>query len=136
MRIVCDTNVLVSAIVYGGRPREVLETLITGRTLGFLSPALAQEVREVLRRPKFGLAEPQVDRICTALRDLLHLVYPQEGASVIKEDPNDNAVLACAFEAGADCIVTGDHHLLDLGRYQDIEIVRPSEFLDRLGRSV
>ena len=133
MRIVCDTNVLVSAIVYGGRPREVLATLITGRTHGFLSPALAQEFREVLRRPKFGLTEAQVDRICTALRDLLELVYPQEEALVIKEDPNDNAVLACALEAGADCIVTGDHHLLDLGRYRSIEIVRPSEFLDRLG---
>ncbi len=135
MRIVCDTNVLVSAVVYGGRPREVLETLITGRTRGFLSPALAQEFREVLRRPKFGLAEAQVDQICTALRDLLQLVYPQEEALVIKEDPNDNAVLACALEAGADCIVTGDHHLLDLGRYRTIEIVGPSELLDRLGRS-
>ena len=135
MRIVCDTNVLVSAVVYGGLPREVLATLITGRTRGFISPALAREFREVLGRPKFALTEPQVDSICAALRDLLDPVYPKAEVRVIKEDPDDNAVLSCALEAGADCIVTGDHHLLALGRYQDIEVLRPSEFLERLGGS-
>jgi putative PIN family toxin of toxin-antitoxin system len=132
VRIVCDTNVLVSAIVFGGRPREVLETVIAGRTQGFLSAALEQEFREVLIRPKFGLSQRHVHHICQALRDLLQTVYPKEKISAIKEDPADNAVLACALAAGADCIISGDAHLLKLGRFRNIRILRPSEFLDNL----
>ncbi len=135
MRIVCDTNVLVSAILYGGRPREVLETLITGRAQGFISPALEKELRGVLSRPKFGLTPGQTDLVGRTLRDLVVLVHPRHEVLVIKDDPDDNAVLACAVEAAADCIVTGDEHLLALKHYQGIDIQSPAAFLDRLGEA-
>ena len=133
MRIVCDTNVLISGIVFGGLPRQVLEALITGRARGFLSPAMEKDLREVLSRPKFGLSEGHVHQICQSLLDLLHPVFPREDVSVIEEDPDDNLVLACAAEAGADCIVSGNGHLLQLRRYRGIEILTPAELLDRLG---
>ncbi len=134
MKIVCDTNVLISAVVYGGRPREVLETVIAGRALGFLSPALRDEFRTVLGRPKFGLTPQQVHEVCQGLDDILEAVHPSRTLSVIHEDPADNAVLECALEAGADCIVSGDVHLLGLGRFNGIQILRPMEFLETLRR--
>lgn len=133
MRIVCDTNVLISAVIFGGRPRQVLEALIAGRVKGFISPALEREFREVLGRPKFGLTQPQVHRICLTLGDLLQNVYPKKNVSQIPEDPADNAVLACALEAGADYIVSGDAHLLNLGEFATIRIVQPADFLELLG---
>ena len=132
MRIVCDTNVLISAVLFAGRPREVLAALLRRRVRGFLCPAIEQEVRDVLRRRKFGLAAEQVELICQALRELMDTVVPHRGVSVIREDPADNAILACAWAAKADCIVSGDRHLLTLGSFRGIEIVRPAAFLARL----
>jgi putative PIN family toxin of toxin-antitoxin system len=133
MRIVCDTNILVSAILYGGRPRDVLKTLSAGQVRGFMSPALETELRGVLRRPKFGVSESQLNFICETLAELFERVYPTQVPLAIDEDPADNAVLACALEADADSIVSGDSHLLALGRFQGIRIVRPADFLGRLG---
>ena len=133
MRIICDTNVLISAILCGRRPRQVLEAVISGRVQGFISPAMEQEFRQVLTRPKFGLSEPQIDLICRSLRDLFQTVYPRQRVQVIQDDPPDNQVLACAVEARADCIVTGDRHLLDLGGYRGVDVVTPAELVGRLG---
>ncbi len=130
MRIVCDTNVLVSAVLYGGRPREVLEFLSAGEVRGFMSPALEAELRGVLRRPKFGLSELQADLISETLFELFEPVYPKRVPLLVREDPADSAVLACAMEAHADCIVSGDSHLLALGQFQRVRILRPAEFLD------
>jgi len=135
MRVVCDTNVLISAILYGGRPRDGLQALVDGKANGFLSPALEQEFRAVLGRRKFGLSAGEAHLICERLTELFTPVFPREGVSVIAADPADNAVLACAMEARADCIVTGDHHLLDLGQYRGIAILRPAEALERMGRT-
>ncbi|MCD4824290.1 MAG: putative toxin-antitoxin system toxin component, PIN family [Phycisphaerae bacterium] len=132
MRIVCDTNVLISAILYGGRPRDVLEVIIEGKVCGFISPAIEQEFQDVLGRKKFGLSVSHVYQICQNLRELLHPVFPKETISVIKEDPDDNAILACAIAADADCIVSGDRHLLDLGEFRDVKIVTPAEFLQHM----
>jgi putative PIN family toxin of toxin-antitoxin system len=132
MRVVCDTNVLISGILFGGPPRRVLQAIIDRHIRGFLCPTIEQEVRRVLARRKFALAPEQVQGVCQALRDLMEMVLAQQTVSAIRQDPTDNAVLACALAAKADCIVSGDRHLLTLGSFRGIEIVRPAALLARL----
>ena len=132
MRIVCDTNVLVAAIVFAGRPREVLSAVLARRVRGFLCPATEQEFRAVLLRRKFGFTGEQVEQVWEGLRESMEMVFPDRTPSVIPGDTADDAILACAWAARADCIVSGDRHLLRLGSYRHIDIVTPAKFLVRL----
>ncbi len=131
MRIVCDTNVLVSAILFGGHPRNILEQIIEGKLIGVISPELRRELADVLSRPKFGLSTPQVESIMRLIAETFVEVFPKDVPDLIKTDPDDNIVLACAAEANAETIVSGDGHLLSLDRYEDIVIQSPSQFLDQ-----
>ena len=135
MRIVCDTNVLISGILYGGRPREVLEQIIRGKVEGVISGAMEQEFREVLARPRFGLTARQVCRIAQQVHELFRMVFPEDVLKkpirAIADDPDDNTVLECAVAAGAEYIVSGDRHLLGMKQFREMEILSPSEFLQR-----
>jgi len=129
VRIVCDTNVLISGILYGGPPREVLGQIIERKHDAYISPAIENELRAVLARRKFGLTAPQVQQIAQHVHELFQTVQPDQALDVIDDDPADNAILECAA-AGADVIVSGDRHLLDLARLGEIRIVSPADFLN------
>ena len=129
MRLVLDTNVLVSAIVFGGRPRDVLQTVVTGAHRLVLSPAILYELHRVLIGSKFRYPVAVADHIDAELRELAEIVEPETRLSVVTRDPADNRVLECAVEGRADAIVSGDRDLLALGRYVGIPVRRPQEFL-------
>src|SRR3989454_7024778 len=112
MRLVLDTNVLVSAIVFGGPPRDVLETVLTGAHRLVLSPAILHELHRVLTGSKFRYAQAAADQVDAELREIAEIVEPETRLSVIAADPEDNRVLECAVEGGADVIVSGDRDLL------------------------
>ena len=131
MRIVCDTNVLISAILYGGPPREVFRQIIEGKAEAFISLPIEDELRAVLARPKFGLSARQVQQIARQVHELFQTVFPEQTIEAIGADPADNAVLECAVAARADFIISGDRHLLDLARFGEIQIVSPADFQSR-----
>lgn len=133
LRIVLDTNVLISAILFGGPPRQVLERVIAGDLDCSLSLAILDELRDVLQRPKFGFSAQIAVTVVEELCGVCEIVSPSRKVRVIKADPDDNRVIECALEAKADFIVSGDAHLLGLGSYADIRIVSPSDFLRSLG---
>ena len=128
LRIVIDSNVIVSAFLFGGPPRRVLESVIAGRSLCFISLAILDEVRDVLQRPKFGLTPDQALAIVEELHALCRVVTPSGTVDAIQADPDDNRVLECALAAEARFIVSGDAHLLKLGRWRDIVIQSPADF--------
>ena len=128
-RVVLDTNVLISAIVFGGRPRRVLEMVVGGDINCSLSFAILDELRDVLQRPKFGFSPHQSVTIIDELHNICDILNPPRRIRTIKVDPDDNRVLECAVEARADGIISGDAHLLDLGQYRGIAIMSPSDFL-------
>ena len=130
-RIVLDTNVLVSALAFGGGPRTVLQLGRKGVLTVFASPFILRELKAVLASRKVGWS---ADRIADAegdLRSFVRLVEPGIRINVIRARHQDNRILECAAEAKADSIVTGNlRHIRPLGSFQGIAIHTPREFLE------
>jgi putative PIN family toxin of toxin-antitoxin system len=132
LRVVLDTNVLISAILFGGRPRQILEKAIRGEIQLCLSEPVLEELKGVLRRPKFDYSPEAVQVILTELIAISDFVNPSKTLRVVSEDAEDNRILECAVEAGANYIITGDIHLLKLGGYRDIKILNAVAFLEEV----
>ncbi|MBI4238947.1 MAG: putative toxin-antitoxin system toxin component, PIN family [Deltaproteobacteria bacterium] len=133
-RIVADTNVLISGVLFGGPPRRVLELSQQGVIQLCLSRPLLDEFTDVLARPKFRLDDALLLLLADTLVAYSLIVVPQRRVRVIRADPDDNRVLECAHAAGAQYIVSGDHHLLTLRRYSGIPILSPATFLMAMER--
>ncbi len=137
LKVVLDTNVIVSGLTArSGHPCEALEAWRRGEVVLLISQAIVDEVVEVLRRPFFRgqrhVSETDVGRVKRALEMDAVVVSPKKRLKVVEDDPDDDRVLECALEGGADYLVSGDHHLLELGEYRSIRIVSPREFLAAL----
>lgn len=132
MRVVADTNVVVSAVIAGGKPRQVIDEAIQDEIELVLSPAIVEEIVNVLGRPKFELDEETVHRIVGALVQTATIIGVESSVRVVEEDPDDDAILDTALDARADVVVSGDSHLLELGAFEGIRIVGASELLEEL----
>lgn len=138
MRLVLDTNVILSALLWRGTPHR-LPTLILNRPDIRIctSPALIDELADVLSRAKLAQQLAAVGTTAAQLVadfiEVIDLVEPAEVPRVITRDIDDDQVLAAAVEARADLIISGDtQDLLPLQRYRGIEIVNAAEALRRL----
>jgi putative PIN family toxin of toxin-antitoxin system len=129
-RVVLDTNVFVSAYGFGGKPAEVLRGAIAGVYVLVTSPAILTELADKLYEV-LGFDDEHVREVVSQLARIAEVVRPEVRLAVLADDP-DNRVLECATEGGADVIVSGDHHLLDLGTHDGVRIVRVAEFLEGL----
>jgi uncharacterized protein len=136
VRVVADTNTLVSGLLWHGNPRRVLEAARAGTPQLYTTAALLAELEEVLQRSKFAqrlsLAGVTSHMLVLGYAALAWLVEPAEITPVILADPDDDAVLACAVAARAEMIVSGDSHLLDLKDYEGILIVTATHLLARI----
>ena len=124
-----DTNVLISAIVFGGKPRNILERIIEGKIGLAVSESILQEVKAVLAGNKFQYPPQLTQTIINEIEAVSELVQPRINIKAVEKDPDDNKFLECALEAGAHCIITGDMHLLELESYKGIRIMVPADFL-------
>ncbi len=129
-RLVLDTNIVISGVLFGGPPRSILELALEGAIELFSSPEMEDELEQVLRT-KFPEHLPAIQETLFALHELTTLTLPRRTVRIIREDPSDNRILECALSAKADAIVSGDHHLLDVGEFRGIPILSPKVFLDR-----
>ena len=128
MKIVIDTNIYISAIFWGGKPREVVDQGRSGEILIFTSPGIESEIVEKLSN-KFKLTEDEVKNI---LMDFSTFTIPTVVSlhiEAVPEDPEDNKFIECAHTCKADYIVSGDRHLLSLKEYAGIKILKASDFL-------
>lgn len=126
--IILDTNVLVSAFQFGGAPAQLLDMVRAGTIRAAISPSILNEMTRILRE-KFGWPEDDLARAVGILKRCMTLVEPTIRLDVVKDDPKDDHVIETAVAAGADAIITGDKHLLRLGSYQGIRMLRVAEFL-------
>jgi putative PIN family toxin of toxin-antitoxin system len=133
MRVVLDTNVLLSGLLWHGPPHTLIERVREGTLFLVSSPALLAELAEVIARPEFAAilarSNTSPEHSLAELRALAEVIEPAPLAMPVCRDPDVDAVLALAIAARADLIVSGDRDLLDLPRFQDIAIVTPAEAL-------
>ena len=127
LRVVIDTNIVISALNFGGNPKAVLELARKNRIHNTTSPFIINEVEKVLTQ-KFGWQMEVTREVLNDFRGFSHVVNPPETLAVISYPP-DNRILECAVAGRADYIISGDHHLTDLKAYDQIKIVTPTQFL-------
>lgn len=133
-RIVCDTNVVVSGLLWKGTPRQVLALVEQGEISLFTSRILLDELDKVLRYPKLTCI---LNKSSLTRQDIFRwlvrhatLVMPKPLDHVgVPADPSDDHVLACAVSASADAVVSGDKHILDILSFCGIPILTASQFL-------
>lgn len=131
MRLVADTNVLISAYGFGGKPAELVRHAIEGECALLTSKPLLLELADKLY-DVLGFDDEHVEAVVRQLARIGEVVEPAFTLDVVEDEP-DNRVLECAVAGSADAIVSGDHHLLDLGEHAGIPIVTTARFLRSLG---
>jgi putative PIN family toxin of toxin-antitoxin system len=136
MRVVADTNIVVSGLFWRGPPRQVLDLAAAGTIKLFTTSALLAELEDVLEREKFRARIAAVGsnphELTLGYAALASSIIPAPIEAVVIADPDDDAVLACAVAAQAAVIVSGDRHLLELKQYRGVEILTAVELLARL----
>ncbi len=133
MRVVADTNIVVSGLLWRGTPRRVLDVARDGIIELCTNPILLDELEEVLRREKFAkrleAANVSVRELVDGFSALATVIDSKPIKPVIIRDPDDDAVLACALAAECEIIVSGDNDLLDIKQYQGLRILTATELL-------
>jgi putative PIN family toxin of toxin-antitoxin system len=142
LRVVLDTNVFVSSLLSRkGTPSKVVDEWRAGKYLLVTSPSLISEIRRVLTTPrikkKYRIGEQDIEQLIDLLKKVAVVIPGSPSVKgVITRDPKDDKFLAFAIEAGADFIVSGDRHLLDLAEHRAIPIITVQEFMKKLAASV
>src|SRR3989344_7156966 len=129
-KVVFDTNIYISGILFGGNPRACLFLAREGAILLFTSNALLFELSQKLNQ-KFKWQEQEIKDLLLGIKKYSTVVKPQTQLDVIKMHPPDNRILECAQEAKVDYIISGDKkHVLPLKKFRNIPIVSAKDFLD------
>lgn len=134
-RVVLDTNVFVSGLLFGGKPGQILSQAREGNLRLLLSAEILEEYIRVLSYPKFDLRAADIKRMIR--EELIPFSEPHRIHTVvrfIREDPSDDKFLALAVEGKAEAVISGDRHLLSAGTFCDIPILSVEDCLAKTGR--
>jgi len=130
MRVVLDTNVLISALLFKGELSRVVRLWQKGKIVPIISKETFSELRTVLEYPKFSLSRAEMKSLIE--HEILPFFEVADVNAHVKgacRDTEDDKFISCAISANADCIVTGDKDLSDLKKYQSVRIIRASNFI-------
>jgi len=137
VRLVLDTNTVVSALLWHGTPHELIAAARTRPVTLFTSPVLLAELEDILARQKLtrpvSVSGLTPDQLMQRYLRLATVIHPTPIPPTVLTDPDDDHVLACAFAAKADYIVSGDRDLLTLKTFRKIPIVKAAEAMRILG---
>jgi putative PIN family toxin of toxin-antitoxin system len=137
VRIVLDTNVALSALLWRGTPYRLLEAIRhRGDVQLVSSAALLEELADVLTRPspakRLAIIGKTAQAVLADYVEVVEVVAPAEVPRVVPNDADDDQVIAAAVAAGADCIVSGDADLLSMGSYQGIPIITAAQAVQQI----
>lgn len=128
-KVVIDTNVVVSAFGWGGKPADIIRLITSGKILNFTSVEMLTELKKVVSYPRLAFSETLQAEIMEIMFNASSIVERHESVNIIDDDTEDNKILECAISAGAEFVVSGDKHLLTLKNFEGIKIVTPEEFI-------
>lgn len=129
-RIILDTNILISAHVFGGKPEQVYNLVLEKQVTSFISPVLIVELTETLSK-KFSFDNFRLEQLGGIIEKHFKIIHPHKTIHAV-EDDDDNRVLEAAVEGGCSFIITGDKDLLVLGTFRGIKILTAGQFLSAL----
>lgn len=127
-RVVLDTNVYLSGIIFGGNCRHILDLMIKKEIKVVISPAILLEISQKLKQ-KFKWSQNQIFTTIKTIIKSVKVVQPQIKIKVVKADKSDDKIIEAAVTGSANYIVSGDRHLLKIKKYQGVKIVTPADFL-------
>lgn len=127
VRVLLDTNILVSATIYNGKQRQILSLVLENKIRAIISPILLTELLEVLNK-KFPISSKDINLLEKQIKDKFAIVHPRKVFSIVNDEP-DNRVLEAAVEGKCQYIVTGDIELLNLKRFRNVQIIDTNQFL-------
>lgn len=128
VKSVIDTNVLISAIIFGGNPQKIINLIQENKIIAITSPKLISELLEILVK-KFHFTPDKLFLVEELLKENFISVHPTDTVNAVR-DKDDNRVLEAAIKGQCKYIITGDSDLLVLKKYQNIEIVNAEQFLN------
>jgi len=129
-RATADSNIWVSGLNWYGKPHNLLNLARDGTIELAISDAILDEFSRILH-DKLEWSDDRLNSMRAEVATFTKRVSSTETLDVVKADPDDNRILECAVAAGSDVIVTGDAHLLQLGAYRGIKIMKVADFLGR-----
>ena len=130
IRVVVDTNVLISALLFKGELSRIVGLWREGKIIPIISRETFDELRTVLEYPKFSLSRAEIKSLIeNEILPFFEVVNVTKHVKGLCRDPEDDKFISCAISANADCIVTGDKDLFDLKEYQSIRIIHASDFI-------
>lgn len=132
MRAVLDTNVVMSAIFFGGVPLKIIRAAISKKVELVVSEAVLAEYREVAERLHAKFPTVSYKRPLAILESKLTLVRPKPLSKSVCRDSDDDAIISCALGGRAKVICSGDDDLLTLNGYNGLEIISPAAFCEQL----
>lgn len=129
-KVVLDTNILISALGWKGKPKLVFDRILNGEIELIISNKQLEEIIKVLDYPKFGFNEEQKSSFINILLEISTLIKIDKIIDVIKEDSDDNVIITSAVIGNVDYIISGDEHLLNLKEFKRVKILNPNNFLN------
>lgn len=130
MNVVFDTNILISATLWNGSvSQKLLFKLIETKSNLFSSTEILSEYKRVLKRDFEIYTDEELEKITEKLVSFLKLIDPTERIKIVKEDPDDDKIIASALASNSNYIITYDKHLLKIKEYKSIKIITPEELL-------
>ena len=129
-KIVLDTNILISAFGWKGKPKEIFSKVINGEFKLIMSQKQLEEVEMVIEYPKFSFTNDQKSRFLKILLATINIVETSGKLNLIKDDVKDDVILESAVENDAEFLISGDEHLLKIKKYGNTKIVTATEFLE------
>lgn len=132
MRVVLDTNILISGILWEGNEAGLIQLCMDEVFENFTSIAILNELERALNYEKFKLTEDEIEHSVYLVTLFSSIVQPDIKIDKIKKDTSDNMFLECAVASNSQYIISGDSHLLDLGEFEGIKIIRTKEMLNLL----
>lgn len=134
MRVVLDTNTVVSALLFSGTASRLVSLWQSRRITILISKQILQEYLRALAYPRFRLSDKEIRGLIEdELLPFVETVQVTRRLTVVRRDPEDNKFLECATAGRAQYLVTGDQHLREVGSYRGISILTVGEFLERTG---